>query len=273
MTEKKQHFKTEHRFLDESGDTAFYSKGKRLIVGEDGVSLAFSIGMVGINADVGKVRSAVCKLQKQVEQDTYLNVIPSIQKKIQSKGFYFHATDDPPEVRQIFYKFIKDLDCSAEIIVARKIPSIFSRKHNSHEAEFYADVLSHLLKDKLKRGNKLVLNIAARANSTSNRNLEDALEKAIGRARKKQSDDDLKTKIVFNVQNHYAEPLLNVADYICWSVQRVFEKGETRYYDFIREKISLVVDLYDADGYRGSRNYYRRDNVLTPKNRLSPPSP
>ena len=49
---------------------------------------------------------------------------------------------------------------------------------------------------------------------------------------------------------------------MCWSVQRVFERGEMRYHDYIKDKISLVVDIYDRTGYSGSRNYYRKSNPI-----------
>jgi len=97
--------------------------------------------------------------------------------------------------------------------------------------------------------------------------------KAVERFEKKFSVDEISSLVVFNVQNHRSESLLNVADYLCWSVQRVFERGETRYYDFIGDKIRLVVDLYDTAKYRGSLNYYRGSHRLTAANKLSPPSP
>jgi hypothetical protein len=149
---------------------------------------------------------------------------------------------------------------------------MFARKHNNREAEFYADVLSHLLKKKLGLGNRVVLNIAARGESTRNNNLQLALEKAVERFTKKRRADEVSSRVVFNVQTHYTEPLLNVADYMCWSVQRVFERGETRYYDFLGDKIPLVLDLYDSANYKGSRNYYRGDRRLAAENKLSPPS-
>jgi hypothetical protein len=265
--------KNDHRFLDESGDTTFYGKSRKVVVGQQGVSLAFSIGMAKINADLCIVRQQIVELQNQVAADRYLNVIPSIKKKIAQGSFFFHASDDPPEVRQILYKYLSTLDCTLEVVVGRKLPSLFATKHNNKESEFYADLLSHLIKNKLKLGSKLILNVAHRANSTSNSNLQLALAKAVGRAAKKCSPEELKTTVVFNVQNHRTEPLLNIVDYMCWSVQRVFERGETRHYDFIGEKISLVVDLYDAANYEGSRNYYRKDRPLGATNKLSPPSP
>jgi hypothetical protein len=52
----------------------------------------------------------------------------------------------------------------------------------------------------------------------------------------------------------------------------VFERGETRYYNYISDKISLVVDLYDLEHYTNSGNYYTEKHPLTPINKLSPPS-
>ena len=47
MQEKnKKLLKEYHRFLDESGDTTFYGKGKRVIIGENGVSKCFILGTV-----------------------------------------------------------------------------------------------------------------------------------------------------------------------------------------------------------------------------------
>ena len=262
-----------HRFLDEAGDTTFFGKGKVVIIGQRGVSLSFSLGMVKFNTESPPIRKTVMELQKSVESDDYLNRVCSVAKKIADGGFYFHATDDPPEVRERFIKFIKTLDCSAEIVVARKIPAMFAKRHNNRESEFYADLLSHLLKNKLKLGQKIVLNIAGRGESTRNSNLQLALKKATDRFLKTRDESEIASQVVFNVQNHTTEPLLNVADYFCWAVQRVFERGDTRYYDYLQDKISLVVDLYDSDNYKGSKNYYKKGNPLTAGNKLSPPSP
>ena len=104
-------------------------------------------------------------------------------------------------------------------------------------------------------------------------NLQRALEIALQRFAKRNPLEDVSSSVVFNVQNHYTEPLLNVVDYMCWTVQRVFERGETRYYDFLGDKIKLVIDLYDEASYAGNRNYYKRGHRLTVANKLSPPSP
>jgi len=263
-----------HRFLDEAGDTTFYGKGRTPAIGfMEGVSLCFMLGMVKFRSPLEPIRQEIQELQIQVANDPYFKTTQSIQKKkTEPGGYFFHATDDPAEARKVFFEYIKGLDVSFEAVVGRKIPSIYARKHNNREAEFYADLLSHLLKNKLQNESGLILNVAQRGKVTRNVVFDEALAKATSRFLKKRTPGDIKAKINFNVQYPRTEPLLNVADYLCWAVQRVFEKGEIRYYDFIAEKISLVIDLYDSSKYADNGNYYTSRNPLTPLNKISPPS-
>ncbi len=264
---------TIHRFLDEFGDATFFGRGKAMIVGHEGVSLSFSLGMLKVNEDLDELRRAVRELAEGVSGDPYLNTIQSVKKRMSTGGFYFHAKDDAPEVRERMFKWIKTVNLSLQACVARKEPARFRTKHNGDEAEFYADVLGHLIKDKLEMGKRLVLNIASRQNSTGNKNLSRALEKATGHLLRRKAQATITTKVIFNVTNPVQEPLLQVADYLCWTVQRVFERGETRHYDFLADKIVHVCDLYDPRHYEGGGNFYGRDRLLTAQNKISPPTP
>lgn len=261
---------TFHRFLDETGDTTFYGKGRKLIVGQEGVSLCFGLGVVRIDRPLEEVRREVRALQTQVEADPLLNTIPSVRRRIASGGFFFHACKDSPEVRSVVLHYIRDLPCEAEVVMARKIPALFAKQHHGLEGEFYADLLAHLVKNRLKRDGTLVLNVAERGSSTREKVLTEALRLATERAAKRWGGENLRTRAVFNVQNPRTEPLLTVSDYLCWAVQRVFEKGEVRHYNYLAEKIRLVVDIYDRDKYEGFRNYYDKKNPLTAENKVGP---
>lgn len=270
-TSEKKHSPTYHRYIDEMGGTTFYGSRRKLILGQEGVSNCFGIGLVKLKEPARNVREKVEALQREVEADTLLNEIPSVKKRIGSGGFYFHACKDTPDVRFVFLRYLRELKCEAEVVMARKIPAIFESTHHSQEDEFYADILSHLIKQRVKRPGTLVLNIAQRGSSTREKILSRALKIAMKRASRKWSEP-LPARVVFNIQNPRSEPLLNVADYLCWSVQRVFERGETRYYDALSKQIRLVVDLYDSENYARSQNYYDRRNPLTVKNKISPRS-
>lgn len=277
---RKSALKLYHRFLDESGDTTFYGKNKRTIIGNEGVSKCFILGMVKFKTNLEPIRQSILQLQKEVENDDFYKDVPSVKKKILIGGYYFHAKDDIPEIREKFFRFVKTLNCTFEAVVARKNTELYESRHEGKETLFYADILSHLLKNKFSKYEKFVLNIASRGKSTKNHNLERSLQIAQARFINNHPEKDIQTKIVFNVNEQTNEPLLNVADYFCWSVQNVFENGNIRFYNYLQEKISSVIDLYDFDSYGAKEesgkkvwpNYYGKNNPLTAKNKLSPPA-
>jgi hypothetical protein len=59
------------------------------------------------------------------------------------------------------------------------------------------------------------------------------------------------------------EPCLQVIDYMNWAVYRAFVRNEMRYYKFVEDKVSLLVDLYDKGKY--PRNWYNRGNPFDMK--------
>ena len=75
-----------HRFLDEAGDTTFYGKGKTPIIGAEGVSNYFILGMLTINEPIDMVRAKIIQLQTSIANDPYLLAVPSIQKKKSKMG-------------------------------------------------------------------------------------------------------------------------------------------------------------------------------------------
>lgn len=262
-----------HRFIDEAGDTTFFGKGKESIIGKNGVSMSFALGMVKVNEDLHDLRQRIEQKAIAIQDNPYYANVPSVRKRIQSHGrFYFHAKDDIPEIRKEFYDFLLGVDFSLQAVIGRKIVSLFINKHNSDENAFYADLLSHLLKDKLNN-NRLVLNVAQRGSSTGALNLRVALGKAKLRALRspKHSQKPMGVKVSFNVQPFDRDPILSLADYSLWSVQRVFERGELRFYEYLMSKISLVVDLYDYKDESKPQwyNYYTNDrNPLTKENKI-----
>ncbi len=264
---------TNHRFIDEAGDTTFYLKGKKSALGNTGVSTCFIIGMVKIYDDLDEVRLKINSLQEDIIKNPFFNV-PSVQKKVNNNGYYLHATDDIPEIRLKFLELISTINCSFEAVVAEKKIERYETKHKGKEEYFYADLLSHLLKNKLQNGKKLVLHVSERGKSTKNHNLDLALQKAIQRLHNNEKviSKEVTTNVIFNVNYPTIEPLLNLSDYFCWAVQRVFEKGETRYYDFLKEKISLVIDVYDVENFKDWKNYYSPKNPLTKDNKKNPSS-
>lgn len=234
-----------HRFLDEVGDTTFYGKEKIPIIGTDGVSTYFLLGMLILDEPVAEVRKKIIDLQTYVANDAYFKAVPSIQKKKSKSGYFLHAKDDVPEVRKMAFELITKIDCHFDAVIARKNYGIYEKKHNGNQSEFYADMFSHLLIDKFNDHEKLVLNIAHRSKCTTHKNLEKGLGKAATIAANKYPESSNRCRMVFNVQQPTSEPIINIADYFLWALQRKWERNESRYVDFLGNKIRSIQSLYN----------------------------
>lgn len=119
--------------------------------------------MLTIKEPLETVRQKVILLQNAIAADPYLIEVPSIQKKKSKAGYFLHAKDDVPEVRKMAFELAKSIDCPFDAVVGRKDYGIYEKKHNGNQAEFYADMLSHLLHSSMNDLENLVLNIAHRS--------------------------------------------------------------------------------------------------------------
>ncbi len=258
---KKQVQKTEYYFVDESGDPIFYNKYGKLIIGNEGVSKALILGFIKTD-DPHSIRAALVKLREEISKDEYLKDIPSIKKSLVA----FHAKDDTPEVKEKVFRLIKDLNFSAEIYVGRKIPDMFNKKYERKEYKFYDDLVSKLFENKLHISSNNEIYFAVRGSKVRQQPLENAIIQSKLKFEKKQN---IKIDSTLNIypQIPSGEPCLQVIDYVNWSIQRFFEKGQDRYFKFIEEKVKFIVDIYDLDKY--PNNFYSKKNPLDLK-KISP---
>lgn len=237
-------------FVDESWDPNFYSKKWELIVWSEWCSSILQLWLTKTE-NPHPIRKSLLDLQNEILKDEYFNWIPSVEKR--RNKFYFHAKDDIPEIREKVFKLIKTLDIKVYIIVARKIEWIFKNKHNSDPEVFYNSMVMHLFKNQIQNwwNWKNIIYFEKRWSKTKQKPLEDSIKNAIG-------DFEIKHNCMVNsnfevlVQIPSDEPCLQVADYVNWVVQRAFIKKEIRYYNFIKEKIHLIWDIYDKDNYPNS---------------------
>jgi hypothetical protein len=59
---------------------------------------------------------------------------------------------------------------------------------------------------------------------------------------------------------------LQAVDYFLWALQRLYERGEERYWEYVGSKVSLVHDVDDTrENDYGV--YYTKKNPLTAENR------
>ena len=243
-------------FVDESGDPCFYDKRGNYIVGQEGCSKMLMLGF--IQTDEPKhIRKALYEVQEKIGNDQYLKGIPSIEKSLK----HFHATDDCPEVRQEVYKCLSALNFKSQFVVARKIEGVF-KKHDCDENKFYDSLISHLFKNVLHRAETNHIYFSKRGSSIRQEPIEKAIERAKDQFEKKFF---IKIRSNVNVQSQVptGEPCLQVIDYMNWAIQRVFVRGEMRYFNFVKDKVSFVWDVYDTSKY--PKNFYSKANELDNK--------
>jgi hypothetical protein len=253
---------TTYFFVDESGDPKFFNKYRKNIVGIQGCSKILILGLIRTFYP-NHIRKEISKLLNNIAQDEYLLSIPSINKTI-TKGF--HAKDDTPEVREKFYKLIKTLDFKAEFLVARKDEKIFKKRHKGKENLFYDEMIIKLFQNKLHKTKNNKIYFAIRGNKKRQIPLEEAINTAKLTFEKKWNKEiDSDCEII--PQSPVGEPCLQIIDYMNWAVYRAFNKAEERYFNYVKEKVSLLVDIYDYKNY--PNNFYNRRNKFSVK-KISP---
>lgn len=249
---KKTEEKTVWFFVDESGDPVFYGKGGKVIVGQEGCSRVFLLGFVQTeNPQI--IRDTLGKLRSAVAADPYLKDILSVRKSL----FAFHAKDDCAEVRMQVYKTLADLDFSVQVMVARKIEPMFRTRFQGSQDRFYEDLTSRLFENVLHKAAQNEIVFSRRGKKMRQHALRSAIQRGVERFRLKWKPETI-TDIQISTTLPSEEPVLQVIDYANWAVQRAFERGEMRYFDFLRDKYALVCDVFDHNNYKNGRNFYDR---------------
>ncbi len=237
-------------FVDESGDPTFYDHRGNYIVGQSGCSPILILGFITTH-DPHTARKAILELQRNIIADRYFEHIPSITKTANA----FHAKDDTPEVRYLFYKLLSSLNYKAQFIVARKIERVFRNNFNSKETMFYDHLTSLLLQNCLHKCTNNYVYLSQRGSRDRQAPLANAIKRGIRRF-EKQNKTSVVTNIQMQTQTPKGEPCLSIIDYMNWAVYRAYTKGEMRYYKFIEDKVSFLMDIYDHKKH--PKNKYHR---------------
>ena len=239
-------------FVDEAGDPSFYNRRGEFIVGREGCSKILMLGFIETD-DPKIIRQELEKVRNKIKNDQYLQDIPSVSKSLK----HFHATDDCPEVRQEVYRCISSLKFKSQFVVARKIENVFQRHHYS-ENKFYDALISKLFKNVLHRSKKNYIYFSKRGSRNRQAPLEHAIEHAKSSFERKFLIK-IKSDTFIQSQIPTGESCLQLIDYMNWAIYRVFIKREMRYYNFIKDKVSFVWDIYDTTY---PDNFYNRSNRL-----------
>lgn len=243
-------------FIDESGDPAFYASGNRCIVGTEGFKPLLLIGIVKLT-DKKVIRNAILQFMDELKNDPLYDTLPCINN---SNGWYLHASYDNKEVQVKFADFLRKLNgFEFYCIIGRKRLDVFHKKHNGNETEFYFDLVTHLIKNRLDCEDIFYQILLSARNKNTQYKLKEAIDKAI------QSDNasrETPLQIKYNCEIVLSKntPELSIVDYLLWALQRYLIQGERRFFKALQAKYNLIIDLYNSVGENSK--WYSVDNLF-----------
>jgi len=256
----------QHFFVDEAGDTTLFDKTGRIVVGEEGASRCFIVGLA-IVPQPGAVKKALDNLRAGLLADPFLNRQPSMLPEKKKTAVFFHAKDDLPEVRHQVFKLLPSFGAKVIVAVRRKavlaneVKFIYENTGEKITAnEIYDWLVSAIFENVLHSAKENRILFARRGKSDRTEGLTEAINQAKRAFYKKHGDrPDCPTQI--NSASPSDSAGLQVIDYYLWAVQRLFERGDDRYYKPLARRYRLIKDLDDTRR-KGYGEWYNDSNKL-----------
>lgn len=246
-------------YFDESGSPAILGHHGKNLLKEGLTSSTFIVGYLQ-TPNPHQLAVDLEKLRQELLQDETLTAVPSIKNL--KNGF--HANKDCQEVRREVFKLLKKSDFEAYIIVARKNEENFRKRFNMNEKRIYKYLVGELLKNRVHLYKDIDIYFSEMKNVTTLQNMTDAVKDATEKFQYKWGKENHNNIRIF-VQQSTQIPLLQAIDYVLWTVYRVYERGEFRYFDVLRDKIKLVYDIFDEEGNPHYGTFYTEKNPLEQK--------
>jgi hypothetical protein len=254
-------------FIDESGDAELFNKRRQVIVGKDGCSWFFIVGLAWI-PDADRLELDLEELRKRIVADSYLKKVPSVTCKTAKM---FHAKDDCPEVRREVFALLAKHPIQFFALVRDKLTTVdWVRQRNASDPTFryntntlYDYVIPSLLHDRLHRDAEYHIHFAKRRASDRTEALVNAVAKARALFQTKWGIEGTSPISIYpRWPWEKGSVCIQAADYLLWALQRMYERGEDRYLDFVWPMVRLVRDLDDHQK-TPTGMYYTEENRLS----------
>lgn len=255
-----------HYFVDEAGDTNLFNARGVMIVGMEGVSQAFMVGVADV-PDPAAARLALESLRATLLADPYFKGVPSMLLSAGKTALCFHAKDDLPEVRREVFKLLPILGVKVQVAIRRKSNLVAEARNlrslgqTLRPSDVYDDLVKRLFKNLLHRGTSHDICFARRGKSDR----QEALTIALRRARENFRQNwkaDVEAPFSIRASVPSADAGLQIVDYYLWALQRMFERDEDRYFAAVADQFSLIMDLDDQRA-KGYGRWYTAKDPLT----------
>jgi hypothetical protein len=230
-------------FLDESGRPETITiKGKNLVA--EGVTSEYLVICAVVTQNPMNIQRQVLNAKLAGLASTDLANHLSIKHSLE----VFHASSDTEPIRQYVYRRIADMtDFKALILVAEKLKAYDSFQKNRDS--FYNAMCGQLLKRVLHTHEECSIVISRK---DSNLGIQKNLNTEIDRLRLEYFEEhgiEVKTRFNFEHNPHYSHSALQIADYLAFSVFKVFENKERKYFELVKGQISFIQDIFNKKVY------------------------
>ena len=174
-----------HYFVDEAGDPVLSDSKGRILVGTEGCSRYFAVGLLDVPDPAG-LSAELEKLRADLLADPYFKDVPSMQPAARKTALYFHAKDDLPEVRREVFKLLQRHPLRFSAMVRDKQTVLdYVRTRNQLDPryryktdELYDHTVRRLFKERLHKHEGYCIRFAIRGNAHRTAAFRQALEKA-----------------------------------------------------------------------------------------------
>lgn len=253
-------------FVDEAGDLNLFDRKGRVLLGREGVSDYFMVGVAHI-ADVEAASNKLENLRTELLADPYFTGVPSMQPESRKTAIAFHAKNDLPEVRREVFKLLPTLGVKVQVAIRRKTvlvteaQALFKYGSKLRADDIYDDMVKQLFRNLLHGVDANEICFARRGKSDR----AEALTVAINRAQENfnrgwNREIDRPTRVLSTFPSESAG--LQVVDYYLWALQRLYETGEERFLRLVAGDYSLIMDLDDTRR-KSYGEWYSDRNPLT----------
>jgi len=237
-------------YVDESGDLTLFNKRHKIIVGNEGVSKYFMVGVATVN-NIEIAEQKLKNLQADLLADPYFTGIPSFNPERKKTALFFHAKNDLPEVRREVFKILQTLGVKVLIAIRRKrelaekAQFLFKTTGSKiNKNDIYDDLVKRLFRNLLHKSEMNIIYFARRGKAERTVALEKAIDKAKRNFESTYAKPSNKpVKIIPAYPHEYIG--LQIIDYYLWAIQRLYEKGEDRFFNYLAKDFRLIMDLDD----------------------------
>jgi len=255
-------------FVDEAGDAVLFDNKGRSIIGKQGCSRFFILGVLEV-ADPERLGLEMEDMRKRLLSDPYFHGVPSMQPEARKTALAFHATDDLPEVRREVFSLLLSQDLRFFAVIRDKASTLeYVRSRNKMDAayrynpnELYDYLVRCLFKERLHKHASYRVTFARRGKSDRT----EALRKALDTARSKFIEQrgvnrEVSLEVVPDCPGNSHG--LQAVDYFLWAFQRLCEQHDDRFVRLVWPKVGLVRDLDDTN-VASYGVYYSQKKPLT----------